>query len=224
MPLPPKVVAFDMIETTFSLEAVRQKLVAIGLPETALELWFAMGLRDAFALAASDDFKPFPAVLGGALEQVLFLHGRSATQEQKEAVIATMKALSPQPDAREAFEILAGAGIRILALSNGAASSTKALLATSGLDRYVEQVLSVEDVGRSKPRPEVYRHAAHSAGVTPGEVALVATHAWDCHGAKAAGLMAGFVARGQPFPTVMRQPDVIGQSLADVARLLAAPA
>lgn len=223
MPLPPKVVAFDIIETTFSLEAVRARLVEIGLPERALELWFAMGLRDAFALAASNDFQPFPSLLAGALDQVLFLHERSATEAQKERVIATMKSLPPQPDAREAFEILAGARIRILALSNGPASSTKALLASAGLDGYVEAVLSVEDVKRSKPRPEVYLHAVRSAGVEPHEVALVATHAWDCHGAKAAGLMTGFVARHQPYPSAMRSPDVIGQELADVARSLAVP-
>lgn len=224
MPLPPKVVAFDIIETTFSLEAVRARLVAIGLPDRALELWFSMGLRDAFALAASNDFQPFASVLAGALDQVLCLYGLGASEIQKDEIVATMKELPPHPDAAKAFDVLTRAGIRILALSNGAPSSTRALLATSGLDRFVERVVSVEDVKLSKPRAEVYLHAAESAGVRPGELALVATHAWDCHGAKAAGLLAGFVARGQAFPSVMRQPDVIGETLSDVARALASPA
>lgn len=220
---PPQVVAFDIIGTTFSLEPVRQKLVGLGLPEKALELWFAIGLRDAFALAASNDFKPFPSVLGDALEGVLALHGESGTDVEKQAVLATMKELPPHPHAKEAFEILTEAGIRILALSNGAAASTQALLQGAGLEGYVERVLSVDDVKLSKPRPEVYLHAARAAGVAPGELALVATHAWDIQGAKAAGLMAGFVARGQRFPAVMRQPDVIGETLGDVARALVSP-
>lgn len=49
---PVKVVAFDVTGTTLSLESMRDSLVALGLPSTALELWFAMALRDAFALAA----------------------------------------------------------------------------------------------------------------------------------------------------------------------------
>lgn len=219
----PKVVAFDIIETTFSLEPIRGRLVEIGLPPSALELWFAMGLRDAFALGASNDFQPFASVLGGALDAVLAMHDLGATEAQKQTVIATMRELPPQPDAQAAFEILAGAGIRIVALSNGAPSSTRALLDGAGLDRFVERIFSVEDVKLSKPRPEVYLHAVEAMGLAPAELALVATHAWDVHGAKAAGLTTGFVARGQPFPPAMRRPDVVGESLSDVARLLAGP-
>ena len=50
MPTKPEVVAFDMIETVFSLEIMRERLVSLGLPASALEAWFAAGLRDAFAL------------------------------------------------------------------------------------------------------------------------------------------------------------------------------
>ena len=53
------------------------------------------------------------------------------------------------------------------------------------------------------------------------EMTLVATHAWDVHGAKRAGLMTGFVARGQVFPSTMALPDVVGESLAEVATKLA---
>ena len=217
----PKVVAFDIIETTFSLELIRERLVGLGLPAKALELWFAIGLRDAFALGSANSFAPFKSVLEGALDQVLFLHGLAAASEQRQHVLQGMTELSPQPDAAEAFRVLADAGIRIIALSNGARSSTKALLEASKLDGFVERIVSVEDVKLSKPRPEVYLYAAKEAGVAPGELALVATHAWDIHGAKSAGLMAGFVARGQPYHTVMELPDVKGQTLSDVARYLA---
>ena len=59
-------------------------------------------------------------------------------------------------------------------------------------------------------------------GVPPAELALVATHAWDVHGAKCAGLFTGFVARGQSFPATMAAPDIVGQSLAEVANRIAA--
>jgi len=48
-------------------------------------------------------------------------------------------------------------------------------------------------------------------------MALVATHAWNVHGAKRAGLMGGFVARGQIIPATMALPDVVGEDLAEVA-------
>jgi 2-haloacid dehalogenase len=132
----------------------------------------------------------------------------------------TMRRLPAHPDAEEAFRILSGADLRIVAPSNGARAATAALLAAAGLDAYVAQVLSVDDVQRSKPRREVYLHAARAAGVGPTALAMVATHPWDLHGAKAAGLITGFVARGQPYPSVMHPPDVTGDTLSDVARAL----
>ena len=194
----------------------------MGLPQGILELWFACGLRDAFALAAAHSFEPFQSVLEGALDQVLALHQREASAAQKKDVLETLKRLPAHADAAEAFQLLAVSGIRVLALSNGAASSTQALLDQAGLHSLVERVVSLDEVQFSKPRQEVYLYAARTAGVEPGELALVATHHWDVHGAKAAGLTAGFVARGQPYPATMRRPDVQAESLSEVARQLVA--
>ena len=38
-------IAFDIIDTCFSLELPRQRLIELGTPTYALELWFAQTLR-----------------------------------------------------------------------------------------------------------------------------------------------------------------------------------
>ena len=218
-PARPQVVAFDIIGTTFSLEPLRPRLVALGLPPTALEILYAAGLRDAFALAASGSFEPFRTVLDGALEQVAARLGVPTTSSQRGEVLDGMKELPPHPDAAEAMAALAGAGLRIMAVTNGATSLTRHLLERSGLDRHVERIVSVDDVRRSKPAPEVYRHTMEQAGVEPGRMALVATHPWDIQGARQVGWLGAYVARGVPFPTaVMREPEIEGETLAEVAR------
>ncbi len=98
---------------------------------------------------------------------------------------------SPTCRRRSGFE----QGARILALTNGSSDTTRAALRKAGLEHHVEQVLSIEDVKRWKPRREVYLHAAQVAGVRPGRPALWPRHAWDVHGAKRAGLIAGWVRR-----------------------------
>ena len=221
MPTRPKVIAFDIIETVFSLEVMRDRLVALGLPASALEAWFAAGLRDAFALAVTDRFAPFRSVLETALAEVMVKQGLSPDREKIAATLDSMTSLRPQPDAALAFDLLKKAGFRIVAMSNGAAAATEALLEGGGLRGLVERVLSVEDVGLSKPRREVYRHTAEAADVAPSDLALVAAHAWDTHGAKAAGLTTAFVARGRLYPSVMLPPDIVGNELVDVARDLA---
>jgi 2-haloacid dehalogenase len=52
----PQVIAFDVLETLFGLEPLRNRLRAAGLPPDCLELWFAQTLRSGFALAATDTF------------------------------------------------------------------------------------------------------------------------------------------------------------------------
>lgn len=218
----PKVVAFDIIETVFSLESMRTRLELLGLPASAMEIWFATGLRDAFALALTDRFALFPLVLKGALLALLHAYRLPLDEQRASSVLEGMKSLDPHPDAHASFKALSDGGFRLVAVSNGARTSTEALLRRAKLDDFVEQVISVEDVGLSKPRPEVYRYVAHCVGVDIREVALAATHAWDTHGAKAAGMMTAFVARGQPYPDVMLAPDIRGQELTDVANALLA--
>ena len=61
--------------------------------------------------------------------------------------------------------------------------------------------------------------AAHGAQ----DVALVAVHAFDCHGAHAAGLTTGWAGRlERHYAEIFTPADVIGDGLVDVARALAA--
>ncbi len=221
MAIRPKAVAFDVIGTTFSLDPVRAALVQVGFPGHVLEIWFARTLRDAFALAATDTFSPFRALFEANLDELARTHSIPIAAAQREQVLGQFAALPAHPDASEAFQLLGDAGIRIFALSNGAAAASENLLQKAELMTRVERVISVADIRNFKPRGEVYLHATQLAGIVPSEMALVATHAWDVHGAKRAGLTAGFVSRGQIFPAMMLQPDVTGASLLDVARALA---
>jgi len=217
----PEAVAFDVIGTLFSLDPLRGVLETAGVPGDALEALFAATLRDAFALAATGAFQPLQAVLGANLDALFHRHGVVLKVPHRNAALAAMQELPPYPDAAEALVALSSANIPVLALSNGSAEATEALLRRAGLREAVKLVVSVDEVGLAKPRCEVYLHAASRGGIEPGRLALVAAHPWDVHGAKAAGLMAGFVARGQAFPPTMTAPDVQGDTLAEVAGKLA---
>jgi hypothetical protein len=56
-------VIFDIIGTCFSLDKPRQRLVELGAPPHALELWFAQTLRDAFALSHAGSYRQLKEVL-----------------------------------------------------------------------------------------------------------------------------------------------------------------
>lgn len=222
MKKPVVAVAFDIIETVFSLESLRDRLVAAGLPPATLETWFAQTLRDAFALEVTQVYKPFRDVAWGTLATLLVEHGLPADGSRIEGVLEGFAALKPHPEAKRAFAQLHEAGIRIVALTNGSADNTGKLLRGAGLDPFVERKIAVDEIGHWKPRREVYLHAVQSLGLAPSELALVAAHPWDIHGAGRAGLVTAFVARGKPYPAAMMAPDITADDLAQAANDLLA--
>jgi 2-haloacid dehalogenase len=216
---PPSVVAFDVIETMFSLEALRPRLQAAGLPGHVLETWFAQLLRDAFALDATGVYKPFREIAAASLEALLGGPAGQTGAGQADGIIAGFMDLDAHPDAAPAVRVLRESGVRIVTLTNGSAAVTARLLERAGLSDYVERTISVEEVQRWKPRREVYIHCASQVGVEPRRLALVAAHPWDIQGARRAGLIAGYVGRnGKPFPSVMDPPHVSGATLVEVVQ------
>ncbi|MBW3559847.1 MAG: haloacid dehalogenase type II [Proteobacteria bacterium] len=219
----PRVVAFDVIGTLFPIAPLQPAVERLGLPAAAVRGWFAAGLRDSFALAATGGFKPLLAVLEQALEAVLAEHGvEDASAQDKAALLTGLEHLPPRPDSAAAFGALAGAGIGVMVLTNGSDPSTRKLLGGAGLEGLVDHVVSVEAVELSKPRREAYAHAAQVAGVGLDAMALVAAHSWDIQGANAAGMTTAYLNVERPFSKVMRKPDLEGGSLSELAEALAA--
>jgi 2-haloacid dehalogenase len=92
-----------------------------------------------------------------------------------------------------------------------------AQLTNAGLADLFEQILSADSVQRLKPAPEPYHMAARSLGIVPGDMRLVAAHAWDVAGAMRAGCAAAFVARpGMVLDPLVKRPDVVGNDMREV--------
>ena len=211
-------VAFDVIETLFSLAPLQERLAAAGLPAEALEIWFPRLLRDAFALETAGVFKTFREIAGATLAGLMAERQIEPSQKKVDQVLDGFAELPVHPDVQPAFEMLQAAGVRLVTLTNGSADTTRKLLQRSGLLSMIEHTISIEAIRRWKPAREVYLHAAKIAGVPPGDIALVAAHDWDTQGAGRAGLMTGWVGRkGKFFSAVMKPPDVRGSTLVEVA-------
>lgn len=217
----PEAVAFDVVETLFSLEGLRGRLSAAGLPPHALEIWFASLFRDAFALEAAGTYRPFREVAESSLRVVLAAEG--ADTDRADEILAGFGELDAHPDVAPAVQALRDQHVRVFALTNGSAEVTGKLIARAGLAEAFERWISIDEVQRWKPAAAVYRHCAEVAGVQPPRLALVAAHGWDIHGAAQAGLMTGYVGRrGALFPPAMKPPTVHGATLTEVIeRLLA---
>ena len=148
-------VAFDMIGTCFSLEKPLNKLVEIGAPAHALDLWFAQTLRDAFALSLAGGYRPLKEVLEAELPRTLKMIGVEASPVELSRVVTSFAELEPQPGALESFRILAEAGWNLVALTNGSEDSTHKLLEHAGALQQFTNILSCDSIQKTKPHPEV---------------------------------------------------------------------
>lgn len=223
MKRPPKAVVLDVIETLFAVDPLEEKLGALGLPEGSLKIWFPRVLRDAFALQVTGTFKPFAEVATGALSSFLAEHKIEAKPGKMQHVIEAFASLPIHPDVEEGITLLREAGMRVAALTNGSADTTRKMFAHAGLEDAIEKFISIEEVKEWKPSPRVYRHAAEVLQVEPGELALIAAHDWDIDGASRAGLTTAYLARKQPRgSSAMRTPDVSADGLPEAARRLLA--
>jgi 2-haloacid dehalogenase len=216
----PTVVAFDVNETLFSLDLLTEGIVEAGLPAEAAKVWFARVLRDGFAVAAAGGYIAFRDLAATHLEHLV------GPGEAVLRILGRIRRLPAQPDVEPAFQRLRDAGVRIVTLTNAHADTVATLVDRAGLSTFVEACLSVDEAGCWKPRPEPYHYAASYCGVEPAEVALVAVHSWDIHGANRAGLTTGYSPRLEgAFIDGFDPPDVLGESLVQVAEgLLALPA
>lgn len=218
----PHAVAFDVLETLLNLDPLRARLEEIGQPAQLLQPWFMRFQRDSMALTLSGDFGTFESVARQALRTDT---EHTATEEDIDYVLEGFGQLPAHPDAEPALRLLSEAGVRIGCLTVGSAENTTRFLEQAGLARHVDQVITAEQAGIWKPAPSIYRVAAHQLGTSPGNMALVAVHAWDCHGAKRAGCLAGWCERLEGrYGDVFTAPDVSGPDLVQVAeRLLQLP-
>jgi len=84
-----------------------------------------------------------------------------------------------------------------------------------------DRVISVAQAGAFKPHVDTYTYAAQAMGVQISEVLFVANHAFDCIGAKAAGMQTAFIdRRGRPFGQTPHQPDLLLKDMGALADVL----
>lgn len=108
---------------------------------------------------------------------------------------------------------------RIVVLSNGDPDMLEAAKVHHGIP--FDRVISVAEAGTFKPHVATYTRAAEIMGVRMDEVLFVANHAFDCIGAKAAGMHTAFIdRRKRPFGDTPHQPELWVDDMTALAELM----
>ncbi|MFC8736673.1 HAD family hydrolase [Streptomyces sp. NPDC048405] len=105
--------------------------------------------------------------------------------------------LEPVPGAVGVLEKLAADGVAYCVASSGSHERIRVGHRKAGLDRWFddERIFSSQDVGRGKPAPDLFLHAAARMGVAPERCAVVEDSPLGVQAAVAAGMdVYGFTA------------------------------
>lgn len=215
-------IVFDVNETLSNMAPMGKQFAAVGAPEHLAKLWFAMLLRDGFALTASGQNPSFAAIGAGVLRELLTgIDLDLALEPAVNHIMAGLGNLELHPDVSAGVSALSAAGFQLMTLSNGSAEIAEKLFEQAGIRDHFKLLLSVEDAPAWKPDPTAYNYGAHASGANPANLLLVAVHPWDIHGAARAGMRTAWVNRSkETYPEYFDAPDFTVRNLAELPAAL----
>lgn len=208
-------VLLDVNETLLALDPVAEAFTAVGLDPGRMDAWFRAVLVDGISASAAGTFASFPDIARHLVGNELAAAGLPTDSGREDQVIDAFGTLDFHPDVAPALDALRNAEVAAITLTNGTASVVRGALERAGLDHLVTATWDVTDVGRWKPAPEPYRWAVDRLGLTPEQVALIAVHPWDIHGARAAGLRGVWIDRpgAGRYPPHLHAPSLSAPDL-----------
>jgi 2-haloacid dehalogenase len=164
---------------------------------------------------------PYREIGFQAVDYTLERAGIDHTDDEVRDLVSAIERLDPFPDVVQALTEMQSHGVQLLILSNGDPDMLAAGVPYSGTDHLWDHVISVDAAGSFKPHVRTYTRATEIVGLQPDEVLFVANHAFDCVGAKAAGLRSAFIDRRRhPFGNTTYPPDLVVSDMAELANVI----
>lgn len=184
------------------------------------ELWRAKQLQYTWLRSLMGVYVPFAQVTGEALDHALETLGID-DPPLRSRLMRLYAELAPFADVTGTLTTLRAAGLRTAILTNGSRDLIDATCRHAGIDRWLDMILSVDEVGLYKPHPSVYELACRRLGVPRERIAFVSSNGWDAAGAAQFGMRVIWCNRyGQRRERLPTPPHVEVRSLSEIPALL----
>jgi 2-haloacid dehalogenase len=162
---------------------------------------------------------PYREIGERSVTHVMDRAGIRYTMDEVRALVDAIVRLRPFPEVPAALDRLR-ARYRLVVLSNGDPDMLENAKQYHGVS--FERAISVAVANAFKPHVATYTKAAETVGVRMDQVLFIANHAFDCVGAKSAGMRTAFIDRRQrPFGATPHQPDLLVPSMTALADVIA---
>jgi 2-haloacid dehalogenase len=158
---------------------------------------------------------PYREIGHRAVAHVMDRAGIEHTKEDVRYLVGEIEKLKPFPEVPAALDKLQ-TRYKLVVLSNGDPD----MLETAKKYHAIafDRVISVAEANSFKPHVATYTKAAELLGLNMDQILFVANHAFDCIGAKSAGMRTAFIdRRARPFGETEHQPDILVPSMTALA-------
>ena len=197
-----KAFAFDAYGTLFdvlSVTALCERLFPSRGAALA-QLWRVTQLQYSLLRSLMGRHRDFWRLTEDGLVYACKSLGLDLTAAAREQLLEAYLGLAVFPDVKPGLEALKGQGLRLAILSNGEPRMLEAAARSAGILRWLDHVVSVEEVKIFKPSPRVYNLASERLGVRSAKLGFVSSNSWDVAGAASAGLTTLWIQRSAAEP------------------------
>ncbi len=214
-------VAFDAYGTLFDVHSVRKATDELfpGKGEAISEVWRLKQLQYTWLRSLMGRYEDFWSVTRAALVFALKSLKVGDDDATVDRLLDEYLRLDTFPEVHQALEALQGR--KLVILSNGSPAMLEAVVRHSGLDRLLDQVISVDAVKIYKPSAQSYQVACDKLGLAAENMLMVSSNAFDAQGAKNFGYKVAWIKRthGQ-LEELGIEPDFVVAKLTDLPALI----
>ncbi|CAN0605618.1 unnamed protein product, partial [Ectocarpus sp. 12 AP-2014] len=128
--------------------------------------------------------------------------------------------LAAYPEVPRMLAELKAAGFQTAILSNGSPDMLEGAVNFSGIGEWLDDTLSVEEVGVFKPARAVYDMVEAKFGISPADVLFASSNGWDAASAAAYGFTTVWVNRAcEPMDRLSGKPHHVLNELSTLPDL-----
>ena len=221
-----KLVAFDAYGTLFDVYSMGElaerlfpgngQAIALMWRDRQIEYTRLVTMSDPNP-AGSKHYLSFWELTIRSLRYVCKRLGLPLSPENEQLLMDQYAKLTGFADSVEVLKTLKEKKLSTAILSNGSREMLSVVVQSSGLEPYLDKVVSVEDIQLFKTAPQAYQLLIDAFPVQKHEVLFVSSNAWDALAAKWFGFDVFWVNRlGHPFEEIGERPSYEGTALMQV--------
>jgi len=222
--MPLNTCVFDAYGTLFDVNAAAR--IAANEPNRKIfkEVWPSVSntwrmkqLQYTWLRSMTDSYIDFWSITQNSLDFALETHKLQNDLELKERLLALYWELQPYSEVSQMLKYLKENGTKTAILSNGSPEMLSGAVRSSDLNKFIDEIISVDTVKIFKPSARVYEQVENIIGCSKVDVLFVSSNGWDIAGAAGFGFTTAWVNRlKEPIDRLPHKPMHIVEDLTSI--------